>query len=57
VADGRRVLVMQRTGWDKSAVYFLATRLLRAAGAGPVHPLALLSGWPISANNHPVQDG
>src|SRR4030095_9780774 len=35
VADRRRVLVVQRTGWGKSAVYFLATRLLRDAGAGP----------------------
>ena len=30
----RRVLVVQRTGWGKSMVYFLATRLLRDAGAG-----------------------
>ena len=29
-----RVLVVQRTGWGKSAVYFIATRLLRDAGAG-----------------------
>src|SRR5262249_24638592 len=29
-----RVLVVQRTGWVKSLVYFLATRLLRAQGAG-----------------------
>ena len=31
----RRVLVVQRTGWGKSAVYFVATALLRARGAGP----------------------
>lgn len=31
----KRVLVVQRTGWGKSLVYFLATRLLREAGAGP----------------------
>jgi ATP-dependent DNA helicase RecQ len=31
----RRVLVVQRTGWGKSLVYFLATRLLREAGSGP----------------------
>ena len=31
VADQRRVLVVQRTGWGKSAVYFVATALLRAA--------------------------
>jgi ATP-dependent DNA helicase RecQ len=45
VADRRRVLVVQRTGWGKSAVYFLATRLLRDAGAGPtflISPLLAL---------------
>jgi ATP-dependent DNA helicase RecQ len=45
VADSRRVLVVQRTGWGKSAVYFLATRLLRDAGAGPtflISPLLAL---------------
>ena len=30
-----RVLVVQRTGWGKSIVYFLATKLLRDQGAGP----------------------
>lgn len=30
-----RVLVVQRTGWGKSLVYFLATKLLRDSGAGP----------------------
>jgi ATP-dependent DNA helicase RecQ len=30
----QRVLVVQRTGWGKSIVYFLATRLLRDQGAG-----------------------
>ena len=30
----RRTLVVQRTGWGKSMVYFLATRLLRDRGAG-----------------------
>src|SRR2546428_4534695 len=35
VARGERVLVVQRTGWGKSMVYFLATRLLRERGAGP----------------------
>ena len=40
-----RTLVVQRTGWGKSAVYFIATRLLRDAGAGPtvlVSPLLAL---------------
>jgi ATP-dependent DNA helicase RecQ len=31
----RRVLLVQRTGWGKSAVYFLATALLRERGALP----------------------
>ena len=31
----KRLLVVQRTGWGKSMVYFLATKLLRARGAGP----------------------
>ena len=33
VVDRRRSLVVQRTGWGKSAVYFVATLLLRARGA------------------------
>jgi len=40
-----RLLVVQRTGWGKSVVYFLATRILRDAGAGPtllVSPLLAL---------------
>jgi ATP-dependent DNA helicase RecQ len=45
VDGGRRVLVVQRTGWGKSAVYFVATALLRARGRGPtiiVSPLLAL---------------
>ncbi|MFL5865319.1 MAG: RecQ family ATP-dependent DNA helicase [Solirubrobacteraceae bacterium] len=45
VADRARVLCVQRTGWGKSAVYFVATALLREAGAGPtliVSPLLAL---------------
>jgi ATP-dependent DNA helicase RecQ len=45
VAEHRRALVVQRTGWGKSAVYFTATALLRARGAGPsviVSPLIAL---------------
>src|SRR3954453_22224434 len=46
LVEGRRhVLVVQRTGWGKSAVYWMATRLLRDAGAGPtvvVSPLLAL---------------
>ena len=49
---GRRVLVVQRTGWGKSAVYFIATRLLRDEGAGPtliVSPLLALMRDQIAA--------
>ncbi|HWE88128.1 MAG TPA: RecQ family ATP-dependent DNA helicase [Pseudonocardiaceae bacterium] len=45
VVDRSRALVVQRTGWGKSAVYFLATGLLRALGSGPtliVSPLLAL---------------
>src|SRR4051794_22871405 len=45
VVQRRRALVVQRTGWGKSAVYFIATSLLRAQGAGPtviVSPLLAL---------------
>jgi len=46
LADGgRRVLVVQATGWGKSAVYWAATAARRAAGAGPtlvVSPLLAL---------------
>lgn len=40
-----RLLVVQRTGWGKSVVYFLATRILRDRGAGPtllISPLLAL---------------
>ncbi|WP_330282061.1 RecQ family ATP-dependent DNA helicase [Streptomyces sp. NBC_00588] len=45
VKERRRALVVQRTGWGKSAVYFVATALLRRRGAGPtviVSPLLAL---------------
>lgn len=45
VDDRARLLVVQRTGWGKSLVYFLATRLLRDRGMGPtllVSPLLSL---------------
>ncbi|KRE94249.1 recombinase RecQ [Nocardioides sp. Soil774] len=50
--DHRRALVVQRTGWGKSAVYFVATKLLREAGAGPtviVSPLLALMRNQIAA--------
>lgn len=31
----RRMLVVQRTGWGKSMIYFLTTKLLREKGSGP----------------------
>ena len=45
VADRARTLVVQRTGWGKSAVYFISSLLLRARGMGPaliVSPLLSL---------------
>jgi ATP-dependent DNA helicase, recQ family len=45
VVHHRRSLVVQRTGWGKSAVYFIAALLQRRAGAGPaliVSPLLAL---------------
>src|SRR5215472_11485032 len=52
VVDRRRALVVQRTGWGKSAVYFVATSLLRDRGAGPtviVSPLLALMRNQIAA--------
>ena len=52
VEDRGRVLCVQRTGWGKSAVYFLATALLRERGAGPaliVSPLLALMRNQIAA--------
>jgi ATP-dependent DNA helicase RecQ len=52
VDERARALVVQRTGWGKSAVYFIATRLLRDRGAGPtliVSPLLVSPGQ----LNHP----
>ncbi|MEH0575159.1 MULTISPECIES: RecQ family ATP-dependent DNA helicase [Streptomyces] len=45
VRERRRALVVQRTGWGKSAVYFVATALLRRRGSGPtviISPLLAL---------------
>ncbi|WP_433500390.1 DEAD/DEAH box helicase [Sphaerimonospora sp. CA-214678] len=52
VVDRRRALVVQRTGWGKSAVYFIATALLRELGEGPtviVSPLLALMRNQIAA--------
>jgi ATP-dependent DNA helicase RecQ len=53
LAEGsRRLLVVQKTGWGKSFVYFIATKLLREAGGGPallVSPLLALMRNQIAA--------
>ncbi|EPR76392.1 ATP-dependent DNA helicase RecQ [Leifsonia rubra CMS 76R] len=53
LVDGRRrALVVQRTGWGKSAVYFVSTLLMRRRGAGPtvlVSPLLALMRDQIAA--------
>ncbi len=53
IVEGRgRLLVVQKTGWGKSFVYFIATRLLREQGGGPallVSPLLALMRNQISA--------
>ena len=52
VEGRRRALVVQKTGWGKSAVYFVATLLLRSRGAGPtviVSPLLALMRNQIAA--------
>jgi len=53
VFEGRgRLLVVQKTGWGKSFVYFIATKLLREAGNGPallISPLLALMRNQIAA--------
>ncbi len=52
VEERARVLVVQRTGWGKSAVYFVATALRRSEGAGPtliISPLLALMRDQIAA--------
>ena len=53
VVEGRgRLLVVQKTGWGKSFVYFIATKMLREAGHGPallVSPLLALMRNQIAA--------
>ena len=43
VEDRARVLCVQRTGWGKSAVYFIATALLRSDPARPAGPTLIVS--------------
>jgi len=53
VVEGRgRLLVVQKTGWGKSFVYFIATKLLREQGVGPallISPLLALMRNQIAA--------
>ena len=53
ITDGvRRLLVVQKTGWGKSFVYFISTKILREAGCGPallVSPLLALMRNQIAA--------
>ena len=46
IVEGRgRLLVVQKTGWGKSFVYFIANKLLRESGSGPallISPLLAL---------------
>ena len=53
IVEGRgRLLVVQKTGWGKSFVYFIATKLLREGGSGPallVSPLLALMRNQIAA--------
>lgn len=53
IVEGRgRLLVVQKTGWGKSFVYFIATKLMRDAGAGPallISPLLALMRNQIAA--------
>ena len=50
----QQLLVVQRTGWGKSSVYFISTRILRDRGRGPtliVSPLLALMRNQIEAAN------
>ena len=50
----RKLMVVQRTGWGKSSIYFISTRILRDRGTGPtiiVSPLLALMRNQIEAAN------
>ena len=52
VIQRKRLLLVRRTGWGKSAVYFIATKLLREKGGGPtllISPLLALMRNQINA--------
>ena len=55
VNERKKLLVVQRTGWGKSSVYFISTRLFRDRGFGPtiiVSPLLALMRNQIDAANN-----
>ncbi len=55
VNEKKKLLVVQRTGWGKSLVYFISTRLFRDRGFGPtiiVSPLLALMRNQIDAANN-----
>jgi ATP-dependent DNA helicase RecQ len=52
IEGSKRLVVVQKTGWGKSFVYFIATKLLRESGMGPtllISPLLSLMRNQISA--------
>ncbi|WP_414049262.1 RecQ family ATP-dependent DNA helicase [Macrococcus animalis] len=54
VVNKQKTLVIQKTGWGKSIVYFVATKLLREQGSGPaviISPLLALMHNQIEAAN------
>lgn len=54
VLDGKRLLVVQKTGWGKSLVYFLATKVLRKKDKGItliISPLLALMNNQIDSAN------
>ena len=61
VVDRERLLAVQKTGWGKSSVYFIATRLLRDMNYGPtiiISPLlALIRDQILAANKFKVRLG
>ncbi len=54
VNHNQKLMVVERTGWGKSTVYFISTKILRDRGAGPtiiVSPLLALMRNQIDAAN------
>ena len=57
VVHQSRVLVVQRTGWGKSAVYFVATALMRSAAAATSTPRASAAARANAPPTGPVRPG